>query len=72
MTTAQRSQLYRLIDQRLAGGLVNYVRVQRGASRSWRWMAADLHEKTGIEVSYTTLRAWFGHRIQVQVEVKVA
>jgi hypothetical protein len=72
MTTTPRSQLYRLIDERLHGGLVDYVAEQRNAMKSWRWMAADLHERTGITVSYQTLRAWFGHRIEVTVEVKVA
>jgi hypothetical protein len=68
-TTTPRSQLYRLIDQRLDGGLVDYVCVQRAAMKSWRWMATDLHQKTGIEVSYKTLRAWFADRIQVEVKV---
>lgn len=66
------SQLYRLVEGRLDGTLPDYVQKALSSSMSWRTMAADLHERTGIKVSHETLRSWFGHRIQVQVEVKVA
>lgn len=35
-------------------------------------MSADLHTRTGIRVSYQTLRLWFLHRLQVEVKVEVA
>lgn len=66
--TTPRSQLYRLIEERLDSTLADYVAANR-AAMSWRTMSDDLHARTGIRVSYQTLRAWFAHRLQVEVKV---
>lgn len=62
------SRLYRLIEERLDGTLADYVAATR-PTRSWRWMATDLYERTGVEVSWESLRQWFADRIEVTVKV---
>jgi len=62
------TRLYRIIEDRLDGTLAEYVARNR-ASMSWRVMAADLEEQTGVEVSHEILRQWFAHRLQVEVRV---
>lgn len=66
-----RSQLYRLIEERLEGTLSEYMAANR-AQMSWRAMSDDLYARTGIRVSYQTLRVWFDHRITIKTEVQVA
>jgi hypothetical protein len=65
---SQPSVLYQLVETRLDGTLVEYVAEHR-ASMSWRAMAADLSERTGVQVTYETLRGWFADRIQTTVVV---
>lgn len=63
------SRLYRLIERRLPGTLAEFV-ADRRPDTSWRDIAVELTEKTGIEVSYETLRGWFADRIEVRVYVR--
>lgn len=60
----QPTPLYRLVEAGLGGSLVEYV-AERRATMSWRAMAADLTERTGENVTYETLRAWFADRVRV-------
>lgn len=64
----QVSRLYRLIEDRLEGTLADFVGARRPAT-SWAAIADELHEKTGIEVSWESLRRWFVDRIEVTVTV---
>lgn len=64
----QPSRLYRLIEERLDGTLAEYVASRRPAV-SWKAMAVELTDTTGIEVSWESLRSWFADRIQIQVTV---
>lgn len=64
----QPSRLYRLLEERLDGTLAEFVAARRPAA-SWKTMAAELSETTGIEVSWESLRTWFADRIQIQVTV---
>lgn len=68
---SEPSQLYRLVEERIQGTLPQYVAANR-ATLSWRAMASDLHERTGIRVSHQTLRLWFNHRITVKTQIEVA
>jgi hypothetical protein len=55
----QPSALYQLVESKLGGGtLADYVAARR-ATTSWRAMAADLSQRTGLTVSHETLRLWF-------------
>lgn len=65
---SQPSVLYQLVEARLDGTLVDYVAEKR-ASMSWRAMAADLQERTGVELTHQTLVNWFGDRIQTTVTI---
>jgi hypothetical protein len=66
---AKPSQLYDLIEERLRDEtLAEYV-ARNYAAMGWRAMARDLHRRTGISISYNTLRAWFADRITVEVKV---
>ena len=63
------TRLYRLIEDRLEGTLADYVAASRAQALSWRAMAEDIQERTGICVSHEILRLWFAHRLRVQVKV---
>ncbi len=65
------SRLYRQIERRLDGTLADFVAARR-PHESWRRIAADIEEATGVEVSFESLRTWFDGRITVTYEVKVA
>lgn len=65
------SRLYRQIERQLDGTLVDFVAARR-PHESWRRIAADVHEATGVEVSWESLRSWFDGVITVTYEVKVA
>ena len=54
------SRTYQLIEERLDGTLADYIRDRRPPQATWRQLAADIQEKTGVNVSYETLRTWFG------------
>lgn len=43
----------------LDGGLDEFVATRRADGRSWRLIARDLHEETGLDVTHETLRTWF-------------
>ena len=50
---------YRLLDHLLPNGLAFFVGARRGAGKSWRAIAAEVREATGIAVSHESLRLWF-------------
>jgi citrate lyase beta subunit len=64
-----QTPLYQLVETRLGRPLVDYI-AENKPTRSWKWMAADLTERTTTQVSWETLRLWFADRIQVEVTVK--
>lgn len=64
------SALYRLIEQKLDGTLAEFIAARR-PTQSWRNIAAELTEKTGVEVSWETVRGWFADRIEIRTEVTV-
>jgi hypothetical protein len=53
-TTTQR-----LADVLLDGKLSEFVFERRAKHRSWRLIARDLYEQTGIDLTYETLRRWY-------------
>jgi hypothetical protein len=63
------SRLYRLLEERLDGTLVEYVASRRPAT-SWRDLAEEISSTTGIEVSHEALRVWFADRIEVRAYVR--
>lgn len=65
---SQPSVLYQLVEARLDGTLAEYVAAHR-ATTSWRTMAADLTELTGVQLNHETLRLWFADRIQTTVVI---
>lgn len=66
----QPSRLYRLIEERIDGTLVDYVAARRPAT-SWRDLADEISKLTGIEISNEGLRLWFGDRIEVRYETVI-
>jgi hypothetical protein len=60
--------LYQLIEERLGGSLVEFVDELRGESirppASWRAIAEAITERTGVQVTHTSLRQWFRGRRQ--------
>jgi hypothetical protein len=64
----QPSPLYRLLEERLGEPLAEFVAAQR-ATRSWREIATDLGERTGIAVNAETLRLWLASRIVTETRV---
>lgn len=69
---SRTSPLYQLIEDRLDGTtLADYV-AANFPTKGWRAMARDLEDRTGVTVSYNTLRTWFGDRLVVETTVKVA
>lgn len=58
------SRLYRQIEQRMDGTLADFVAARR-ATQSWRRIAEEIFEVTGVEVSWESLRTWFDGRIEV-------
>lgn len=57
METASPSA--RLADHLLDEGLDEFVTNRRTSGRSWRLIARDLLEATGVDVTYETLRSWY-------------
>lgn len=53
--------LQTLISEKV-GGLAEYVASRRSVGRSWRAIARDLRDETGVEVTDETLRGWYGAR----------
>lgn len=58
--------LYQLIEDRLGQSLAEFVAVRRGEHirppTPWRAIAEEITERTGIEVTHTSLRLWFADR----------
>jgi hypothetical protein len=48
-----------LIDLKLSGTLTHLVTVGRRDGKSWRRLALDIRDRTGIEIAHETLRGWF-------------
>lgn len=65
---AEPSRLYRLIEERLDGTLAELIAARRPHT-SWKDIAAEVTEMSGIEVSWESLRLWFADRITVEVTV---
>lgn len=57
----EASTTYRLADKLLDGRLDTFVAERRCCSPqvSWRRIARDLHDETGLDVSDQTLMNWF-------------
>lgn len=55
MTLAQQ-----LADLRLGGNLERFVSTRRDKAVSWRTIAAELHDATGLRLSHEALRSWYG------------
>lgn len=49
----------RAADHILGGTLAEFVASRRVEGRSWRLIARDLMEATGIDVTHETIRGWF-------------
>ena len=60
-----RTRLHRLIEERLDGTLADFVEKRRAASASWRSIARDVTDATGIEISHMAVRGWFGDHGEV-------
>jgi hypothetical protein len=58
MTQASPPKLYAEIEGKLGESLAAFVADQRRAGVSWRGIAAEIHERTRINVSYEALRVW--------------
>lgn len=56
---SQPSPLYQLIEARLGGTLPDLVAARRPPRKSWREVADEIQERTGIQISDETLRIWF-------------
>lgn len=54
-----RTPTFRLIDHILEGRLEEFVTTRRDAGRSWRLIARDVREATGVDVTFETVRGWF-------------
>jgi hypothetical protein len=64
------SALYRLIEAQLDGTLADFI-AERRPHVPWRQLTAELTEKTGVEVSWESVRGWFADRIEIRTEVTV-
>lgn len=69
-TWDDRSQLYRLLERRIEGTLLDFV-LARWPHTGWRKISTELEELTGITVGHETLRRWFGDQIEVETTVRV-
>ncbi len=55
----QRSSLYQALDALLGDEtLADFIGVRRGYGASWRRIARDLTDKTGVEIKHETVRGW--------------
>jgi hypothetical protein len=48
-----------LANYLLPDGLDQFVRERRDAGKSWRRIALELRDATGVDVTHQTLYAWF-------------
>lgn len=64
------TRLYGLIEERLDGiTLADFIASRRQRYVSWRRIARELSEQTGVAVSSEAVRLWFADRIQIEVKV---
>ena len=65
----RRTPLAQLIEAKLGRPLSEHVVAARNAddhrSRSWRAIARDLTDRTGLTIQHETLRAWFSDDLRV-------
>jgi len=54
-----RSPTRRLLDHLIPEGIDVFVLERRSRGRSWRRIARDIEDATGIEVTHETVRSWF-------------
>lgn len=54
----QPSATYLLIEERLGEPLAQYVSARRPGT-AWRRIAMEIYSRTGVDVTYETLRTWF-------------
>ena len=54
-----RSPLYQLIEDRLGLSLEGLVAEARPRRMTWAEIAADIRQRTGVDLSQETLRLWF-------------
>lgn len=63
--------LRELLDARLravsagGAGLDAYIATLRTQRRSWRYIAADLEQRTGTRVSWASLRGWYSDPLTI-------
>jgi hypothetical protein len=62
MAQDRLTRLQRQIERHLNESLADYVAKRRADGLGWRTLSEQITEKTGVEVSYEALRAWFGDR----------
>ena len=58
MTQPSLSDRYAEIEAKLGRPLSQFVADRRADGASWRGLAAEILQKTGIKVSYEALRVW--------------
>lgn len=56
---ARRTPTYRLIDHLLDGTFDTFVKTRRADGRSWRLIARDIYDATGVDVTLESVRGWF-------------
>jgi hypothetical protein len=66
-----RSARFQLLQVRLGRDLSQYV-TDRYPSSSWRTIANDLTQITGVSISHETLRTWFPELSDHQAAVGAA
>ncbi|HET8640564.1 MAG TPA: hypothetical protein VFM37_01435 [Pseudonocardiaceae bacterium] len=57
-----------LIEERLGYPLKKFV-AERYPAKSWRAMAAELTQTTGVQITGESLRLWFADRVTVKTRV---
>lgn len=55
----KKTATHRLIEVQMGGSLKRYVRRRRNAERSWRGIADEIEQQTGVKVTDASLRNWF-------------
>lgn len=53
------STLRQALDRLLDGDLDGFVTERRAEGASWRRISVELFEKTGVDVTHESLRAWY-------------
>lgn len=53
------SPTQQLADLKLDGQLDAFVKSRRTLGMSWRLVARELWQQTGIDITYETLRSWY-------------